>query len=84
MSKGTPANQGTLLPASPAIERLNTARGVVYVDDLEWPIFDLERVTTLAEYAGEIGLTVADAPRDNSVTDKGRTIQSCPGSILPS
>lgn len=74
MTKAIPGTQETLYAGNPALERLNAARGVVYVDDLEWPIFDLERATTLAEYAGEIGLTVADVPRDNSVTDRALQI----------
>lgn len=61
--------QGVLRPARPIADLLYDAEGVVRLEDLDWPTFDSERVTTMPEYLGEIGLRMDERPRESSVKD---------------
>lgn len=72
MTKTIPVSpqQESLLARDPGLARLNAAGGIVHVADLEAPLFDQERILTLVTYVGEIGMTIAEVPRDSSVTDK--------------
>lgn len=62
-----PTPQGILQP--PPAERLRETGGIVRLEDLEWPAFDPEQATTMAAYAGEIGMRMAEAPRESAVQD---------------
>lgn len=50
-------------------EVLYANRGVVRLEDLEWPVFDPEQALTMPEYIGQLGVRMADQPRENTTTD---------------
>lgn len=69
MSSAIDERHGVLQSPQPLTEVIYAARGVVRLEDLDWPNFDPERVTTMAEYIGEIGTRMADTPRESSTSD---------------
>jgi hypothetical protein len=69
MNLAVDERQGVLQPSLPLTEVVYAARGVVRLEDLTWSNFDPERVTTMAEYIGEIGTRMADEPRESTTKD---------------
>ena len=59
----------SMSPDGLAINRLDTANGLVHVADLEWPLFAPEGTDKFISYVAEVGDTITESPRETSTKD---------------
>ena len=57
------------MPPGAIADKIYAADSLVRIEDLEWPTFDPERASTMPAYLGEIGVRMADRPRESTTTD---------------